>query len=987
MSKKIKAAVSALLALSVAASFLSACSSDKPVHTHSIYTMPAKAATCTEEGNVEYDYCLYCGQCYLNGEEVEASEVVLPVDGNNHTAKTEYDKVLPTCTSTGVKAYWYCADCDTYCIDGVEMNGKESGEEAIASALSIEADPSAHSLVSVARTEPTCVVDGMLEHTQCEYCGALFNAEGTQAATVEQLAIPATGEHDFGADDGDFCLLCDAYKLYYDETAPEKYAVIDAACKYDFKAASAGAMHGTDAESRSAAVKAVLEERMSASTQYGSGATVECVNGEWIVANTKDSLVGSFTRFAVDDGEGNPYKGKLILTFDVGISQAAEIGRLGIKVVREYNETEGDPSTEAVDPVEGGVFSKLIGTNSAEENNPDRVLEPGVVYRMQYLVETTDEDQMVQLFTHMGATTVTISNLHMLPLKDEAPTGTVSATLLSFGEANGAASSAEVFGGNDFFDAQAWETFAGEPCTAEQLYDRAGNLSFTQATAARFPLFYVAQSADGAFTHIGDKGEKTDLADEIYGRTYTYTFTVSSTGEFDLLLLGANGSLSPKAESGSGIYLNFAADGKVTVYHGCAAGSAYYSWGEFSGASSFKMNAQNSVSVTLVRLSGSELTVALSVNGQKVAFAAESVANADKFSATEDGAFKTSGVLSKTGFGQRVGISPAEGSTVTVSGIELPGSGYFAAVSVTDGKINGQSSLYAEIGSEVTAVADEKEGYNFAGWSNGTETVSAEKEYTFEVTGPVALTAQYQTSAGVKSYTIINGKDFFDVANWTAVGEAGVTKDADTNLVFTAATASRFDLFHVAQMTDGTWVHFADNGEDKTENVKDIYGKKYSYTFDVSASGAFDMLVIGPSGATDPSNKTSNGAWLNFAADGKVTFNFANSQAGKQCWGELSGSSTFVFGADKVNEVTVTFVRSDMDTLSIELSVNGQKVAFAGESITNADKFSVSEGTITVAGIFATQGYGQRTGFFPSADCTVVLSGLEIAIDGAPIQQ
>ena len=77
-------------------------------HTHTLTIVEAKAATCTEAGNIEYWTCSGCGKLFSDAEggaEIQESDIVLPPKG--HSAKETWDDgaitVKPTCSKPGVK--------------------------------------------------------------------------------------------------------------------------------------------------------------------------------------------------------------------------------------------------------------------------------------------------------------------------------------------------------------------------------------------------------------------------------------------------------------------------------------------------------------------------------------------------------------------------------------------------------------------------------------------------------------------------------------------------------------------------------------------------------------------------------------------------------------------------------------------------------------------------------------------------------------------
>lgn len=299
----------------------------------------------------------------------------------------------------------------------------------------------------------------------------------------------------------------------------------------------------------------------------------------------------------------------------------------------------------------------------------------------------------------------------------------------------------------------------------------------------------------------------------------------------------------------------------------------------------------------------------------------------------EDGVAKYSKCLENTGFGQRVGFFPAADGTVIVSGMGIG--------------IDGEDQ---------TVVSPEPEP-------------EPEPETVYEAT----------TSANA---TNIKGDSFFDVANWTSVASSKPQKQGDS-LVFTSDSASRFDLFHVAQNSSGDWVHLGDKCNDANKIpaiIDQIGGKVYTYTFEMSATGAFDLQVLGNKDITSP-DEQKYGIWLNVADDGKITLNCGYYQGKKTCWGELSCTTDFTFGADKTNTISVNIVRVDNDVLKLGIIVNGKTAEFSG-TISDTDTYSFNEGFLTFTGIFGKMGYGQRFGVMPAADSTVTISGMGIGIDG-----
>ena len=230
----------------------------------------------------------------------------------------------------------------------------------------------------------------------------------------------------------------------------------------------------------------------------------------------------------------------------------------------------------------------------------------------------------------------------------------------------------------------------------------------------------------------------------------------------------------------------------------------------------------------------------------------------------------------------------------------------------------------------------------------------------------------------------IKGDDFFDLDKWVVDNGADKKNIALTegNLVFSNNSGARFELFHVAQNSAGAWAHLGDKSSDsaKAEALAKVYGKAYTYTFEVSATGAFDLQILGAKDFAVP-DIGKNNMWISFDADGSLIFNIGSGSASKQSEKEITGNSNFNFGADKKNTVTVTLTRVDGKVLNIELIVNGKKVELSAKSIKHSDVVAVKDGIVVFSALDSI-GYGQRVGFYPAEKQTVAVSGMGIGIDG-----
>ena len=192
---------------------------DLPLLKHSTTHEKAVAATCTENGNKEYWYCSTCGFYYSNeacSERFESLEDTI-VKTFGHTWSTvwshddsEHWKVCTICLATGeklkhsynekneAKDYLFsdatCESPATYhysCICGAK--GTETFESTTDMAKG-------HELEHVTANAATCGVAGNKEYWKCTRanCGNLFSdAEGKNEISLDDVTIPATGEHVF----------------------------------------------------------------------------------------------------------------------------------------------------------------------------------------------------------------------------------------------------------------------------------------------------------------------------------------------------------------------------------------------------------------------------------------------------------------------------------------------------------------------------------------------------------------------------------------------------------------------------------------------------------------------------------------------------------------------------------------------------------------------------------------------------------------------
>ena len=135
-----------------------------PAHTCTLTKVPAKAATCTEDGNIEYYQCSdpTCGKLYKDAAgtlEITKADTVIKAE---HTGLTFFPAKEPTCDGVGCVAYWFCTGCDNYYFD----NNGAVGEKTTVEKVAIPATGHKWELVVGG------YADGATQHTvKCSVCG------------------------------------------------------------------------------------------------------------------------------------------------------------------------------------------------------------------------------------------------------------------------------------------------------------------------------------------------------------------------------------------------------------------------------------------------------------------------------------------------------------------------------------------------------------------------------------------------------------------------------------------------------------------------------------------------------------------------------------------------------------------------------------------------------------------------------------------------
>ena len=216
--------------------------------------------------------------------------------------------------------------------------------------------------------------------------------------------------------------------------------------------------------------------------------------------------------------------------------------------------------------------------------------------------------------------------------------------------------------GKEFFSSDNWTTFVkGSESGAKPTVEN-GKLVF--AKPARFEFFYVK---DGV--HIGDAAE--NISDKsFFGSEYTWTLEMAADGEFSVLLFANNNfpALFEDAMASSGVsgaYLTFG-NGTLTVSH---MQHVYNETAATAVTENVTDGEEFTLGITAVRENDSSVSFSLTINGVPVTF----TQSGDPTVTTVETDKITLNSEADMMFGQRLCIVPDPDSTVSVSGLTLPG--------------------------------------------------------------------------------------------------------------------------------------------------------------------------------------------------------------------------------------------------------------------------------------------------------------------------
>ncbi len=175
-----------------------------PDADHTIVHVDAVAATCYENGNIEYWYCSDCGIAWADEaltQQTNLKSVILPMA---HGEATHVEAKAPTCYENGNIEYWLCEACGQAWLD----EACTQNTNVLAVVLPMAHGEATH----VAAKDATCTENGNIEYWLCESCGQAWLDEAcTLNTNVLAVVLPALGHAD---EDGDYkCDACSAKVL------------------------------------------------------------------------------------------------------------------------------------------------------------------------------------------------------------------------------------------------------------------------------------------------------------------------------------------------------------------------------------------------------------------------------------------------------------------------------------------------------------------------------------------------------------------------------------------------------------------------------------------------------------------------------------------------------------------------------------------------------------------------------------------------------
>lgn len=144
----------------------------KACDEHTLTFVPAKAATCAEEGNIPYYICEVCGRCYLDEEaQLETTVLECTIDIlTTHDDVVFVEETVGNCCEKGLSEHYYCNTCGRYFSDAEAQN------EVTKASLETELDADNHkNLVEYPAVAATCCEKGNIQYWYCDGCREYYS--------------------------------------------------------------------------------------------------------------------------------------------------------------------------------------------------------------------------------------------------------------------------------------------------------------------------------------------------------------------------------------------------------------------------------------------------------------------------------------------------------------------------------------------------------------------------------------------------------------------------------------------------------------------------------------------------------------------------------------------------------------------------------------------------------------------------------------------
>ena len=178
-------------------------------HTHTLKAVAEKAATCTEAGNKAYWECSECGKLFLDAEgKTETTLDAVTVSATGHSYGEPEWKWNGYDSATAAFKCSVCGSTESVTAEIKTEEDVENGVRTYTATVTFGdkaytdvktesiSEPHTHTLKAVAEKAATCTEAGNKAYWECEECGKLFlDAEGKTETTLEDVTLPATGQH------------------------------------------------------------------------------------------------------------------------------------------------------------------------------------------------------------------------------------------------------------------------------------------------------------------------------------------------------------------------------------------------------------------------------------------------------------------------------------------------------------------------------------------------------------------------------------------------------------------------------------------------------------------------------------------------------------------------------------------------------------------------------------------------------------------------